>query len=381
MSSDEYKVMGLAPYGDARKTLPIFEELIRLQPDGSYTIPCLVESGTDLEQETLSQSRRYLESRLGPPRELEEELTQYHMDIAAGMQVALQNALLHLLRASRKETGLDRLCLAGGVALNCVANGVISRSGLFKQLFVQPAAGDDGTSLGAAMHVHRTLEPKAKYPRMRPPFLGPEYSDEAIQEAILKHPKCEGIRHAEETTLLETAARAIDEGKVVAWFQGRMEFGPRALGARSILANPAIPTMREHVNALVKKRENFRPFAPAVLAERAARIFHVKEGAEEMYENMLFVTQVREEFRAKLPSITHVDGSARVQVVPRDSNALFYRLISKLEEINGMPVVLNTSFNVKGQPIVCSPAEAVETFLAANLDMLVIGLFVVIRKS
>ena len=381
MSSDEYKVMGLAPYGRANKTLGKFAEMVKLNPDGTYVIPCLLESGTDLEQETLAHSRKYMESCFGPSREPESDLTQAHMDIAAGMQAILQIALVHLLRHCRRETGLTNLCMAGGVSLNCVANGVIARSGLFKNVFVQPASGDDGTALGAALHLRKMHRPTQKLARMRVPYLGPAYLDGEIEKELNKHAECSFEFHENEDSLIKLAARDILQGKVVAWFQGRMEYGPRALGARSILADPTSDTMREHINALVKKRENFRPFAPAVTEEDASEIFHIAKGKERQYENMLFVTQVKEKYRNRLPAITHVDGSARVQVVSNDENSRFYRLIKAVGEQNGVPVVLNTSFNVRGQAIVCEPGQAIETFLTAKLDSLIINSFYVQRAA
>lgn len=381
MSSDEYKVMGLAAYGDARKTMPKFMELIRLHRDGTYSIPCLLESGTDLERETLSHSRRHVASVFGPAREPGTELTQYHKDIAAGMQSALQHAFLHLLRHFKQETGMTNLCMAGGVALNCVLNGVVARSRLFRDIFVQPAAGDDGTALGAALYVQRSRCPEARHDRMGPPFLGPEFSDETIESVLMRSLQCKYTVHAEHDDLCAKTARALHEGRIVGWFQGRMEYGPRALGARSILANPCLPDMRERVNALIKKRENFRPFAPAVLQERARDIFDVADGTEDMYENMLFVAQVNREYREKLPSITHVDGSARVQIVASSNNPKLHALIRAFQDVSGMPVVLNTSFNVAQQPIVCTPMEAVDTFLRAKLDVLVIGPYWVERAD
>ncbi|MHA6323666.1 carbamoyltransferase family protein [Roseivivax sp. CAU 1753] len=375
MSSDEYKVMGLAAYGDARRTLPKFMELIQLRRDGTYSIPCLLESGSDLEQETLASSRAHLSAVFGPPRDPGGELTRDHMDIAAGMQTALQTAVLHLLRHFRQETGLNDLCLSGGVTLNCAMNGVIGRSRLFRSIYVQPAAGDDGTALGAALYVKHSKSPTAKTAPMGMPFLGPSYSDDEIGKVLdgagdVAFTHCDS--HAQ---LCELSAKALQDGKIVGWFQGRMEYGPRALGARSILANPCLDTTKDRVNMLIKKRENFRPFAPAVLHEHASKIFNLTPGTEDMYENMLFVAPVRPDYRDKLPATTHVDGSARVQVVSASRNAGFHKLIQSFAELSGMPVVLNTSFNVNKQPIVCSPQEALDTFRQAGLDCLAIGPF------
>lgn len=375
MSSDEYKVMGLAAYGDARRTLPRFMDLIQLRRDGTYAIPGLLESGSDLEQETLASSRARLSAVFGPPREPGGDLTRDHMDIAAGMQAALQTAVLHLLRHFRQKTGMTDLCLAGGVTLNCAMNGVIARSRLFRSIFVQPAAGDDGTALGAALHVRHGKVPGSKTAPMGVPFLGPSYSDADIGK-VLDGAGEIAVTHCDDhARLCALSANGLQDGKIVGWFQGRMEFGPRALGARSILANPCLETTKDRVNMLIKKRENFRPFAPAVLHEHASEIFHLTPGTEDMYEKMLFVAQVRPGFRDRLPATTHVDGSARVQVVSALRNAGFHQLIKAFAEISGMPVVLNTSFNVNRQPIVCSPQEALDTFLQAGLDALAIGPF------
>lgn len=379
MSSDEYKVMGLAAYGDPHKTMPKFMELIRLHRDGTYAIPCLVESGTEIEQETLSHARQHLISIFGPPREPDAPLTEHHRDIAAGVQAALQHTFLHLLRHFKRETGLARLCMAGGVTLNCAMNGVVARSRLFREIFVQPAAGDDGTALGAALHVQKTHCPNLRLRPMGPPFLGPEFSDVEIEAVLAGEPRVAYTRYADHDALCARAAQALGDGQILGWFHGRMEYGPRALGARSILANPSIAAMRDRVNALVKKRENFRPFAPAVLRERASDLFDLVPGTEAMYENMLFVAQVRPDYVERLPAVTHVDGSARVQVVSEDTNPKFYTLIRAFETLTGIPLVLNTSFNVNHQPIVCTPAEAVETFLAAGLDALALGSFWVTR--
>jgi carbamoyltransferase len=375
MSSDEYKIMGLAAYGDAQKTMPRFMNLIQLHRDGTYSIPCLLESGSDIEQETLSRSRRHLISVFGSPREPGAELTKDHMDIAAGMQAALQHAFLHLLRYFKQETGLTNLCLAGGVTLNCAMNGVVARSRLFRKIFVQPAAGDDGTALGAALYVQRSRCPGMRYNRMGPPFLGPDFSDSKIESVLQRAQGLEYGRCSNHEALCGRSAQALQEGKIVGWFQGRMEYGPRALGARSILANPCLEETRDRVNMLIKKRENFRPFAPAVLYEHASEIFDLAPGSEDIYESMLFVSQVRPVYREKLPATTHVDGSARVQVVSAANNPKFYALIRAFQELSGMPVVLNTSFNVNQQPIVCTPKEAIETFLETGLDCLAIGLF------
>jgi carbamoyltransferase len=247
-------------------------------------------------------------------------------------------------------------------------------------MFVQPAAGDDGTALGAALYVRHQKNPEGKSGRMTMPLWGPEYSDEEIQQVLSGREDCRSNRVKSFDSLCQDIAARIDKGQIVAWFQGRMEFGPRALGSRSILADPRDPTMRDRINSLVKKREAFRPFAPVVTKEAATRFFDIRPGDEDTYAHMLFVTQVRAPYREKLPAITHVDGSSRAQTVAQDHNPRLWQLLSEFEKLSGLPVLLNTSFNVKGQPIVCTPKEALDTFLFAKLDVLVMGNFIVEPK-
>lgn len=369
---DEYKVMGLAPYGDARRLFSTFMDLVHLQEDGGYTIPVLTRNESLEDRETYAGTLRILAEKLGPPRQPEESVTQRHMDVAAGLQATLQAVLLHVLRRFRHETGQRNLCLAGGVALNCSANGVIWRSGMFKRMFVQPAAGDDGSALGAALYVQRQRDPAVRHPRMGLPLWGPAYDDPAI-ELALNRLGCKHVVFDRFEDLAGDVARRIAGGEIVGWFQGAMEFGPRALGGRSILADPRDPGMRDRINALVKKREAFRPFAPAVAAEAAGQYFDIAEGDEATFSCMLLVAQLRDPYLGQFPAVTHVNGSARVQTVSREDHPRFWTLLQCLREVTGSPLVLNTSFNVRGQPIVCTPDEAIETFLAAGLDALAIG--------
>ncbi|MGI9628868.1 MAG: carbamoyltransferase family protein [Longimicrobiales bacterium] len=374
---DEYKVMGLAPYGDPRRYLDQVMGLIELQPDGTHTIPLLFKNDTIEEKETYGGSIEKLTEMFGPPRAPGADMIQRDKDLAASLQVALQNALLHLFRTFRKETGLRTLCMAGGVALNCTANGVIKRSRLFKDTFIQPAAGDDGSALGAALYIRQQREPTIKNEKMALPLWGPDFTEAEIALSIEQEPKVEAAHFDSSDELFAHVAGRLADGQIVGWFQGRMEFGPRALGCRSILADPRAEDMRDRINAMIKKRESFRPFAPAVASEDAHTFFEVDDGDESLFAYMLCVAQVREAFRDQLPSITHVDGSARVQTVSREENPRFWELLKAFEGESGMPILLNTSFNVKGQPIVCTPKEAMDTFLFAGLDVLVIGDFVV----
>jgi carbamoyltransferase len=376
---DEYKVMGLAPYGDRGRFADAAENLVSLGGKGQLLIPVLSRDKSPTERETHQGVLNALEELFGPARDPEAPVEQRHMDVAATLQDCLERSLLHVLTEASQHLNSANLCLAGGVALNCTANGLILGSGRFDDIFVQPAAGDDGTALGAALwqlHQHVPVAPI----RMSMPYWGDSFSDEQVTEAVRGlGPEHEVVQLAADE-LATAVAELIAAGSVVAWFQGRMEFGPRALGNRSILADPTRSDMRAHLNAIVKQREEFRPFAPAVLAEEAGKYFEITPGTERIFEHMLFVANVREEYRGRLPAITHVDGSARLQVVQRDSAPLFWELISRLGGRLGMPIVLNTSFNLRGQPIVRTPDEAVATYACSALDALALGRWLITRS-
>lgn len=374
MGMDEYKVMGLAPYGDHRRYFNDIMDLVKLSPGGTYAIPCLArENVTWEDKETHRGVLRFLADRLGPARSPGQEITQHHKDIAAALQAVLQATQLHVLRHFKRQTGDRQLCMAGGVTLNCAVNGAISRSRLFRSVFVQPASGDDGSALGAALYVQRQRDPEFKKRRMTVPLWGPEYSDDEVAAVLHGREGIQTVNYDSFEQLSSDVAKRLNNGEIIAWFQGRMEYGPRALGSRSILADPRDPMMRNRINSLVKKREGFRPFAPAVVSESASEFFEIAESDVEAYANMLFICQVRPSYRDKFPAVTHVDHSARVQTVSELDNPRFWQLLHKFEALSGIPMLLNTSFNVKGQPIVCTPQEAVSTFLHANLDALVIG--------
>lgn len=374
---DEYKVMGLAPYGDPGAYPQA--NLVIHRSDGGLAIPLLAQERTPQDRETHRGAIRRLEEIFGPARQPDDPITQRHMDIASVVQEALTASLMHVLRKglAAGEAG-GNLCMAGGVALNCTANGLIARSGLFERVFVQPAAGDDGSALGAALHVLRERIP-ATPQRMDMPYWGEEYDGAQIEAALSSLGSGFQVRQLPEERLLQEVSDLIGAGSVVAWFQGRMEFGPRALGNRSILADPTRPEMRAHLNTVVKQREEFRPFAPAVLVERAGEYFEIDPGQEDSYRHMLLVTQVREKYRDALPAVTHVDGSARVQVVNREAAPRFHALIQRFGDDYGTPMVLNTSFNLRGQPIVRTPVEAVSTYARSTLDALAIGDWLVVR--
>lgn len=315
MNMDEYKVMGLAPYGNPRRYFDKVMELVTLKNDGTYIIPAFAHDKTPLERETHAGILNWLAERFGPPREPDGEITQDHQDLAAALQAVLQTCQLHVARHFKRETGQRHLCLAGGVALNCSVNGVLRRSRLFDRTFVQPAAGDDGCALGAALFALKQQDPDFKPRKMTVPLWGPEFLETEIKQALTDQADCAWAKSDSFDELCRQVAERLAAGEVVAWFQGRMEFGPRALGSRSILADPRDPDMRDRVNSLVKKREGFRPFAPVVTSEAARRYFEIAPGDEDAFAHMLYVTQVVPAYRQALPAVTHVDGSARVQTV------------------------------------------------------------------
>ncbi|MGE0709509.1 MAG: carbamoyltransferase, partial [Planctomycetota bacterium] len=304
-----------------------------------------------------------------PPRVRESELTQRHKDIAAALQERTEEIGVHMARHLQQQTGQKAICLAGGVALNCVMNTRILTDTDFEQIYVQPASYDAGGSLGACFWIYNQILGQPRGPAMNRADLGPSYSDEAIEatlrEGLLRYRKCDDVA-------VETA-KLVAAGKIVGWFQGRAEFGPRALGHRSILADPTRPDMQDHVNLRVKHREDFRPFAPSSTAEDYQRYFDAP--AQDWF--MTKVIPVREEFRERLPAITHVDGTARLQTVQRETNPLYHRMIKELEKLRELPIVLNTSFNVRGEPMVLTPKDALRCFFTTGIDHLAIGSFIV----
>lgn len=394
VNDGEYKLMGLAPYGTPRYADLIREHLIRIQADGSFFLDM---SYFDFCIGLRMTSKRFEKLFGGPPRRVDEPLTEREMDLAASVQAVTEEVVLKIARHVRQQTGLDRLCLAGGVALNCVANGKLRESGLFRDLWIQPAAGDAGGALGVAMlleHQHRG----------RPRFVNSEDSQQgsylgpALKEEDIRHFLDEqGIPYqffADAEDLCTHAARLLAKGKVLGWVQGRMEFGPRALGARSILADARIPEMQSRVNQMVKFRESFRPFAPIVLEERVADYFQVPQNFVSPY--MLMTAKVHPDkslqipdedelhglarlgqVRSVIPAVTHIDGSARIQTVSADRNGQLHRLLLSFDRLTGCPVLLNTSFNVKDEPIVCTLPDAWSCFQKTGIDGLVLERFVI----
>jgi carbamoyltransferase len=371
VNSAEYKVMGAAPYGQPVYYDRIMDELIRLREDGSFKLNMKYFA---YDYGLRMTNKRFDDLFGGPPREPETRLQQRHWDVAASVQRVTEEVMLRMARKVHEETGQENLCMAGGVALNCVANGRLLREGPFKRIFVQPAAGDAGGAVGVASFLyHHVLgnERKWVWPHA---FWGPEYSTEEIREYLetngIKYHECERDR------LLERTARLIADQNVVGWFQGRMEFGPRSLGNRSILADARNPANKDVVNLKIKFRESFRPFAPSVLAERCPEYFDLD--TESPY--MLLVAQVRPDKRV-IPSVTHVDGSARIQTVTREQNPMFYDLIKAFDRLTGCPVIINTSFNVRGEPIVCTPEDAYLCFMRTHMDYLVLDRFLLDKKE
>jgi carbamoyltransferase len=357
--SDEWKVMGLAPYGEPGVNLREF-----IIPDDN---PYRVSSRLLIAKEAAPTAA--IEARLGPKRAPESEIDVRHKNLAFAVQDACERAMLTLAEAAVKRTGCRDLCLAGGVALNSKANGKILASGLIDRIFIQPAAGDDGVCVGAALSPYLDSGGKLPVRRMRHAYLGPEFGDGGIEKALETYK----LRRARVANPAKVAAEMLADGKILGWFQGRMEFGPRALGSRSILADPRDPGMNAKVNNAVKFREWWRPFAPSMLAEVASE--YLELATESPF--MVLTAQVKPEKRSVIPSVTHVDGSARPQTVERDINPLYWQLIREFGDRTGVPVVMNTSFNLRGEPIVCTPTDAVRTFYSSGMDALVMGSYVV----
>ncbi len=372
-NADEYKIMGLAPYGDPERYRTFFEKLIVFTEDGGVLIQRFTNNKTTLEKQTNRGFKLWLQQQKLPFRRSNEPIRSEHHDIAAALQQRLVQALEHIVSYWQKQTGLRHLCFAGGVALNCVANGSILRSKKFDAMYVPPVASDSGTALGAALYqTHKTKNSITRRSYgYELPFYGPIYSNPESLSALSQVADQLIIEQLSLEECIIQAATMIADGQVIAWMQGRMEYGPRALGNRSILANPGHPHMRTIVNQLVKKRETFRPFAPSVKLEAAHLYFEVEPNQE--LPHMTYTVPVRLEYQARLPAITHINGSARIQTVNREQHTLYWRLLDAVETKTGFPIVLNTSFNIKGQPIVCSPKEAISTLLATKIDALFLG--------
>jgi carbamoyltransferase len=388
VNSGEYKVMGLAPYGEPKYKNIILDNLIDLKTDGSFRLDL---SYFDYCTGLTMTNERFSALFGEPVRTPEMPLTRFHMDVAASIQAVLDEAVLRLTRGLAKKTGAKNLCLAGGVALNCVANGKVLRDGSFENVWIQPAAGDAGGAVGAALAAVHLFQNQPRMANggdgMCGSFLGPGFSQAEIEQRLT----ASGARFTvlSEDDIIERTAQALANQQAVGWFQGRMEFGPRALGARSILGDPRSPTMQRDLNLKVKYRESFRPFAPSVLREDVAEWFELESDSPYMLivadvrrdrrramapeEQALFGIDNLNVVRSEIPAVTHVDYSARIQTVHANTNPLFYRLLKRFKELTGCPVLVNTSFNVRGEPIVCTPEDAYHCFMGNDLDLLVVG--------
>jgi carbamoyltransferase len=389
VNSGEYKVMGLAPYGEPKYAGLILDNLIDLKDDGTFRLD---QSYFDYCTGLRMTNRRFDDLFGGPPRRGDQLLTQRHMDLAASVQAVTEEVVLRLTRGLAAETGRRNLCLAGGVALNCVANGKVLRDGAFDNVWVQPAAGDAGGALGAALTAYHLYQGQPRrvpnrMDAMQGGYLGPEFSQAEI-ETRLTDAKAK-FTVLEDADVIGATAQALADGKAVGWFQGRMEFGPRALGGRSILGDARSPTMQKTLNLRVKYRESFRPFAPSVLREEMDDWFEMDADSPYMLmvagvketrrrrmtadENRLFGIDKLNVPRSDIPAVTHVDYSARIQTVHRETNPRYHALITRFKDISGCPVIVNTSFNVRGEPIVCTPEDAFRCFMGTDIEVLAIG--------
>jgi carbamoyltransferase len=396
VNSGEYKVMGLAPYGEPRYADLIRENLITVADDGSFQLDM---SYFDYATGLTMTNKKFDALFGGPPRSSETELTQREMDLAASVQKVTEDIVLELARGIAKDTGERNLCLAGGVALNCVANGILLREKIFDNIWIQPAAGDAGGALGAALstwYLHHNKERVVSTERdaMKGAYLGPEFTDSEIDAELTAYGA--NFTKLSEAEVIEEVASALADEKAVGWMQGRMEFGPRALGGRSIIADPRSPMMQKQLNLKVKYRESFRPFAPSVLREDVSEWFEHETDSPYMLlvadvqsdkrramteeEEALFGIDKLNVPRSSVPAITHVDYSARIQTVHADTNPKYHAVISKFKEKTGCPLVVNTSFNVRGEPIICTPTDAFKCFMGTEMDVLAVGNYVLYKE-
>ncbi|MCK1551542.1 carbamoyltransferase [Bradyrhizobium sp. 177] len=390
VNSGEYKVMGLAPYGVPKYAQQILDRIVDVKPDGSFWLD---QKYFDYCTGLTMTNDRFADQFGQPARTAEQLLTQFHMDMAASIQAVTEDIVLKIARSIRTETGAKNLCLAGGVALNCVANGKLLKEGIFEDIWIQPAAGDAGGAVGTALAAYHLNmgQPRRVMPNgqdgMSGAYLGPEFAQVEIEQQL----KSAQARFSSLTDeeIINATAEALAEGKAVGWMQGRMEFGPRALGARSILGDPRSPTMQKLLNLKVKYRESFRPFAPSVLREDVADWFELDGDSPYMLlvadvvnsrrrqmtasEASLFGIDKLNVPRSEVPAVTHVDYSARIQTVHRETNAPYHALISRFKDLTGCPMLVNTSFNVRGEPIVCTPTDAFRCFMGSEIEVLVVG--------
>ena len=396
VNSGEYKVMGLAPYGEPKYKDIILDKILSVKDDGSFKMNMkYFDFATDLKMTNKNFENLFGQKRRIPEKE---SLTQFHMDIASSIQKATEEIVIKITRDIRKEYNIKNLCMSGGVALNCVANGKILNEKIFDNIWIQPASGDAGGSLGAALaywHIEKKNNKNNTSDMMSGSYLGPQYNNEEI-ENDLKKVGANFEKYSDEEILVKTS-ELLNEGNAIGWFQGKMEYGPRALGARSIIADPRSDVMQKNLNLKVKFRESFRPFAPSIIKEKVSEFFKLYTDSPYMLlvaeiqdqkklemskeEKNLFGIDKLNIKRSTIPAITHVDYSARIQTVDKKTNPKYYKLLEKFEELTGCPVLINTSFNVRGEPIVCSPLDAFNCLMGTNLDYLIIENYILRRED
>ena len=396
VNSGEYKVMGLAPYGEPKYKHIILDKILSVKDDGSFKMNMkYFDFATDLKMTNKNFENLFGQKRRIPEKE---SLTQFHMDIASSIQKATEEIVIKITRDIRKEYNIKNLCMSGGVALNCVANGKILNEKIFDNIWIQPASGDAGGSLGAALaywHIEKKNNKNNTSDMMSGSYLGPQYNNEEI-ENDLKKVGANFEKYSDEEILVKTS-ELLNEGNAIGWFQGKMEYGPRALGARSIIADPRSDVMQKNLNLKVKFRESFRPFAPSIIKEKVSEFFKLYTDSPYMLlvaeiqdqkklemskeEKNLFGIDKLNIKRSTIPAITHVDYSARIQTVDKKTNPKYYKLLEKFEELTGCPVLINTSFNVRGEPIVCSPLDAFNCLMGTNLDYLIIENYILRRED
>lgn len=401
VNSGEYKLMGLAPYGTPIYKKKIYDNLVRVNSDGSFS---LNTKYFDYIGGLKMINKKFCRLFGMPPRKPEESLTQFYMDIAASIQEVTNGIIIEIAKHAKELTGSKNLCLAGGVALNCSANFVLGKSGIFENIFVQPAAGDAGGAVGAALYVHYALHDNKREicgspAKLQPPGLGPSFSNEEVEKLLQRHNLV--YKKMSDDDMCRYCAESLEKQKIIGWFHGRMEFGPRALGYRSIIADPRSAEMQKKMNLKIKFRESFRPFAPAVMEEFADEYFDIPSSVKFLTPYMLTTAQVSDRHlkdagctkfahdkisllgidRSTINAVTHIDGSARVQTVRKEDNPKFYKLLCAFYERTKMPMVVNTSFNVRGEPIVCTPEDALYCFFASNIDILVLECFLLEKEQ
>mgnify|MGYP001574766054 FL=1 len=381
VNNSEYKVMGLAPFGNMNQSSnPYYQKLkkvVDIKDDGSYRLNMTYFK---FHYSNRMPSKKLCELLDGPTKKPNSEITQRHKDIAAALQLITEEVIIKILNYIYKKTNLENLIISGGVALNSVANGKILKKTPFKSLWSQPDPGDGGTSIGVASYIHYSILNNKRNFELKTAYLGPEFSNEEIKKFLNKN-KIKYLEFASNEELTKKTAQLIFNNNVVGWFQGKMECGPRALGSRSILSNACNPKMQEILNLKVKHREKFRPFAPVVCEDNALTYFETDYPIPLLTDFMLMVYPIKEQWHEKIPAVTHVDGSGRLQTIRRNQNSLYYDLIKEFGKLSGIPILINTSFNIRGEPIVCTPYDAYKCMMGTEIDFLVMGNLLIKRTD